>query len=163
MMSQIKAKAKYLSSNNRFFKYGHIFSTANKYLVLAWDPRKKIFSAGVNFPGNFHDSKSTLWCYAHDHAMDLPNGCVLACDSAFVTSKQLKGKIVKLKETTLEDGEKRMDEDKALTYTWKCAEQSSDILTRSFRRIRVNIPTDNLKCALLKWPRKLLHNCRTEA
>ena len=127
-------------------------------MALVWDPRGKVISAAANLHGNFHDSKSTLWCYAHDHVMALCDGHVLVCDSAFVTSEKLKGKMVKLKETTLEDGEEIMDEDKALTCTRKCTEWSSEILTRSFRRLRVKIPTDDLKCTLLHWSRALLHN-----
>ena len=149
MMSQIKTKVKDLSSNACFFKHGQICSTVNRNMLLVWDPRGKVVSAVSNLPWNFHDSKSTLWCYAHDHTITLPYGNVLACNSAFVTSENLKGKMVKLKETILEDGKESMDEDKVPTDARICSDRSSDILTMSFRRLRVKILTDNLMRAPL--------------
>ena len=94
--------------------------------------------------------------------MALPDGFVVVCDSAFMTSGKLKGKIVKLKETNLENGDERTDKDKALTHIRQCAEWDNNVLTESFRRLRVKIPTSNLKRALLQWPCLLLHNWRTE-
>ena len=60
--------------------------------------------------------------HTYDHVIDMPNGHVLACDSAFTTSGKLNGKIVKLKETALENGEERNDKDKVIAHVWKCDE-----------------------------------------
>ena len=54
--------------------------------------------------------------------MALLDGRSLVCDSVFVTSRKLKSKINTLKETTLEDGEERMDKYQALTHVQQCAE-----------------------------------------
>ena len=45
-----------------------------------------------------------MWCHVYDHRTTLPDGHALACDFTFMISRKLKGKIVKFKETTLEDG-----------------------------------------------------------
>ena len=94
--------------------------------------------------------------------MALPDGSVVVCDSTFMTSGKLKGKIIKLKETTIENGEERSEKDNALIHIRQCAEWGNNVLTRSFRRLRVKIPIENLKRALLQWSCLLLHNWRTE-
>ena len=63
----------------------------------------------MNLPRNFHDSKATLWCRIYDHLRALPDGYIVVCDSAFMTSGTLKNKLIKLKETTLEDGKERTE------------------------------------------------------
>jgi hypothetical protein len=88
----------------------------NRNLVLLWDLRGKIVDVGVNLPGNFHDSKSTMFCYIYNHIMALPNGYMVICDSAFMTSGRLEDKLIKLKDTTLKDGEKRSEVDKTQTH-----------------------------------------------
>ena len=100
---------------------------------------------GMNFRGNFHDSKSTLWCHIHDRIMSLPDGCALVCDSAFVTLRKLKGKIVELKEITLEHVKERTDKEKALNHIQQCDEWGNNVLIGEFSRLRVKILTNNLK------------------
>ena len=46
-------------------------SIVNKNLEVVWYPRGKVVDAGVNFHGNFHDSKSVVWHHAYDHAIDV--------------------------------------------------------------------------------------------
>ena len=145
---------------NRDYNGWH--STVNRNLVLVWDPQGKIVDAAVNLPGNFHDSKSTLWCRIYNHIMDLPDGYIVVCDSAFMTSGSLENKLIKLKETTLEDGQERSEKDMVLTHIRQCAEWGNNVLTGVFRRLRVKLPTDNLKRAVLQWSCILLHNWRTE-
>ena len=69
----------------------------NRNIVLFWDPYGKIVDAVVNCPGNFHDSKSTLWGNICKHIGAIPAGFIVVCDSAFETRGDLKGKLVKLK------------------------------------------------------------------
>ena len=45
--------------HNRNYNRHH--STVNRNLVLTQDPRKKLVNAGVNLPGNFHDSFVVLF------------------------------------------------------------------------------------------------------
>ena len=82
--------------------------------------------------------------------MALLDGRSLVCDSVFVTSRKLKSKINKLKETTLEDGEERMDKYQALIHVQQYAEWGNEFLTVVFRRICIKIPTNNLKYELLQ-------------
>ena len=48
--------------------------------------------------------------------MAILDWCVLVRDSDFMTSDNLSGKIIKLKETTLENVEDRTDKDKGITH-----------------------------------------------
>jgi len=105
---------------NRDYNGWHL--TVNRNLVLVWDPQGKIVDAAVNLPGNFHDSKSTLWRRIYNHIMDLPDGYIVVCNSAFMISGLLENKLIKLKETTLEDGEEKTEKDMALTHIRQCAE-----------------------------------------
>ena len=52
----------------------------NRNVVLVWDPYGKIVNAVVNCPGNFHDSKSTLWRNIYEHIVAMPAGFVVVCD-----------------------------------------------------------------------------------
>ena len=104
----------------------------NINLVLVYDPCGKIVGVGVSFPGNFHYSKSTVWYHAHNYAMSLPDRNTLSVNSNFVTSKKLKGEIVKLKVTSSDDGDKRTVKFKALTYAHQCAEWVNNTLTGEF-------------------------------
>ena len=73
-------------------------SDVNRNIVLLWDPYGKIIDAAVNTPGNFRDSKSSLWCDIYQHIEKLPDGFKIVCDSAFAIKGALEGKIVKLKD-----------------------------------------------------------------
>ena len=86
-----------------------------------------------------------MWCHAYDHTMDLLYGHTLMCGSFFKTRGKLKGKIVKLKETPLEDGDKMTDEDKAMNHVRKCSEWGHNVLTEAIHILRVKIPTENPK------------------
>ena len=77
--------------------------TTNRNLIIVWDTFGKIVDVGVNLPGNFHDSKSTLWCAIYEHIANLPDGYIVVCDSAFTTSGNLTGKLCKLKEVDSTD------------------------------------------------------------
>ena len=57
----------------------------NRNVVLLWDPYGKIVDAVINCPGNFHDSKSTLWGNIYDHIIAMPAGYIVVCDSDFET------------------------------------------------------------------------------
>ena len=106
-------------------------------LVLLWDPNGKIIDAGVNLPGNFHDSKSTLWCHIYDHISDLPDGYKVVCDSAFSTGGRMKDKLVKLKENTNNNDENKNDDEheKSLTHLRQCSEWGNNVLVSVFRRL----------------------------
>ena len=148
---------------NRDYNGWH--STVNRNMVLLWDPRGKFFDAGINLPGNFHDSKGTLWCHIYDHIAALPEGYVVVCDSAFNTGGNLKGKLVKLKEAPTGDEEiaqEKSDYEKSLTHLRQCSEWGNNVLTGVFRRLRTKLPTDNVKRATIQWCCILLHNWRTE-
>ena len=101
--------------------------------------------AGVNLPGNFHDSKSTLWCNIYDHIMALPDGYVVVCDSAFNTGGRLKGKLVKLAERKADDNSEKSGYEKSLTHLRQCSEWGNQVLTGAFRCMRTKLPTDNIK------------------
>ena len=107
------------SSQNR--DYNGWTGDVNRNLVLLWDPYGKIIDAAVNTPGNFHDSRSTLWCDIYKHVRKLPDGFKIVCDSAFATGGNLEGKILKLKEDSLCCDEKS-DHEKQLTHLRQCSE-----------------------------------------
>ena len=133
----------------------------NRNLVLLWDPYGKIIDAAVNTPGNFHDSRSTLWCDIYKHVRKLPDGFKIVCDSAFATGGNLEGKILKLKEDSLCCDEKS-DHEKQLTHLCQCSECGNQVLVGTFRRLKTQLPTDNVKRATIMWCTILLHNWRTE-
>jgi len=117
-------------------------------LVVVWDPEGKIVDVGVNLPGNFHDSKSTLWCHVYDHIAALPDGHIVVCDSAFTCSGDMEGKLYKLKDKKDKDGEWENSEptelDAMLTHIRQCAEWGNNVLTGCFRRLKQRLPTDNV-------------------
>ena len=135
---------------------------ANRNLVLVWDPFGKIVDAAVNTPGNFHDSRAALWCNIYDHITSLPEGFKVVCDDAFKTQGGLKGKLIKTKEEYKGDGHKRSSYDQTLTHLRQCSEWGNNILTGVFRRLRTNLPTDNIRRGYIMWTCILLHNWRTE-
>jgi len=141
-------------------------STVNQNMVLLWDPCGKIVDAGNNLPGNFHDSKATLWCHIYDHIAALPEGYIVVCDSAFNTGGNLKGKLVKLKEAPTGEekiAQKKSDNEKSLTHHLRqCSEWGNNVLTGVFCSLRTKLPTDNTKRATIQWCCILLHNWRTE-
>jgi hypothetical protein len=149
----------YLEQNR---DYNGWHSSVNRNLILLWDPNGKIIDAGVNLPGNFHDSKSTLWCNIYDHIESLPEGFVVVCDSAFNTGGKLKDKLVKLADAQFDETKEKSEYEKALTHLRKCSEWRNNILTGTFRRLKTKLPTDNLKRATLQWCCILMHNWRTE-
>jgi hypothetical protein len=145
---------------NRDYNGWH--SSVNRNLILMWDPNGKIIDAGVNLPGNFHDSKSTLWCNIYDHIIGLPEGYVVVCDSAFNTGGLLKTKLVKLKEEKHDENRTKTEYEKSLTHLRQCSEWGNNVLTGAFRRLKTSLPTDNLKRATIQWCCILLHNWQTE-
>ena len=133
----------------------------NRNLVLLWDPYGKIIDAAVNTPGNFHDSKSSLWCDIYQHIKKLPDGFKIVCDSDFATKGDLEGKIVKLKDdaTCYED---KTEHERQLTHLRQCSEWGNQVLVGAFRRLKTFLPTSNIKRATIMWCAILLHNWRTE-
>ena len=55
----------------------------HRNLILVWDVWGRIVDAGVNAPGNYHDSKTALWCNVSKHVKAVPDPYKVACDSAF--------------------------------------------------------------------------------
>ena len=88
----------------------------SRNLVLAWDPHRKGFDAGMSFPGKFNDSNSTRWHHSHDHMISLPDERAIVCYCTFATSRKLKGDMIKSKESNLEEIDERIEKDKTLTY-----------------------------------------------
>ena len=134
--------------------------------MVVWDPEGKIVDVCVNLPGNFHDSKSILWCHVYDHFAALPDGHIVVCDSAFTCSGDMEGKLYKLKDKKDKDGEWENSEptelDAMLTHIRQCAEWGNNVLTGCFRRLKQRLPTDNVKKARIQWCCILLHNWRTK-
>ena len=60
-------------------------------------PTQEDFACRSELSKEFHDSKSTLWYLICDHMMAITDGHLLVCDSDFMTSVKLSGKILKLK------------------------------------------------------------------
>ena len=133
----------------------------NRNLVLVWDPFGKVVDCGVNAPGCFHHSKITRWCNVYAHIVALPAPFKICCDDAFYTRGMLKDKIVKTKEEYSEDLV-RSFYDQSLTHLRQCSEWGNNVLTGCFRRLRTDIPTNNVKRATLFWACILMHNFRTE-
>ena len=69
----------------------------NRNVVLLWNSCGKIVDAIVNYPGNFHNSKSSLWGNIYNHMIAILVDLIVVCDSAFETRGNLKRKLVKLK------------------------------------------------------------------
>ena len=79
-----------------------------------------------------------------------------------MTIINLKDKLIKLKGTTLKNGEESMKKGMALTYIRQCTAWGNNVLTEFFRRLRFKLPKNDLKILLLKWSCALLHNWRTK-
>ena len=131
----------------------------NRNVVLLWDPCGMIVDAVVNTPGNFHDSKSTLWGNVYDHISTLPDGFKVVCDSAFETRGFLSGKLVKLKNA--DGGFAETSYDKSLTHLRQSSEWGNGVLCNAWRRLRMPLPTNNTNRGLLLWSCILMHNFRT--
>lgn len=129
-------------------------------MVLIWDPRGKIVDAAINLPGNFHDSKASMYGRLYDHIEKLPDPFCIVADSAFQSSGSLKDKVKKLDENKY--GKSKTDEEKALTHLRQGSEWGNHTLTGCFRRLKNRLPTDNDARALLQWSCILLHNFQTE-
>lgn len=84
----------------------------HRSLVLVWDPNGKIVDAGINLPGNFHDSKSSMYANLYNHIESLPDPYVIVADSAFQTVGKLEDKIKKLHENKF--GKKKQVKNKHL-------------------------------------------------
>lgn len=133
----------------------------NRNLVIVWDPNGKIVDAAVNTPGNYHDSKSALWCKMYEHVALLPHGYKCVCDDAFYTQGELEGKMVKTKET-FSEGAIPTSHDQSLTHLRQCSEWGNNVLTGVFRRLKTKLPTENIHRGYIMWCSILLHNWRTE-
>ena len=125
------------------------------------DPLGKIVDVGLNCPGNFHDSRMAAWCHVYNHILALPAPYKVACDSAFNTSGQLEGKLIKTKEE-YKEGKQRSSYDQSLTHLCQCSEWGNNGLTGVFRSLRGKLPTDNVQRGYIVWCCVLLHNWRTE-
>ena len=131
----------------------------NRNLVLLWSPDGLIVDAAVNCPGNFHDSKSTLWTGIYDHIANLPDGFIVVCDSAFVCTGRMEGKLVKLKDDR--NGFAFTGFDMSLTHLRQASEWGNGVLVNAFRRLRRPLPTDNVRRGHILWSCILMHNFRT--
>ena len=110
----------------------------NRNVVLLWDPCGKVVDAVVNTPGNFHDSKSTLWGNIYDHIVALPEGFIVVCDSAFETRGSLDGKLIKLKSDNR--GFAETSHDQSLTHLRQSSEWGNGVLCNSWRRLKTRLP-----------------------
>lgn len=132
----------------------------NRNLVLLWCPFGKIIDCVVNPPGNFHDSKSSMYGNLYSHIKKLPDPYKIVCDSAFYTQGKMKGKLVKTKEYV--EDEVPSDRDATLTHLRQCSEWGNNVLTGVFRRLKNELKTDNVRRGTTLWAAILLHNFRTE-
>jgi len=132
----------------------------HRSMVLIWDPKGKIVDAAINLPGNFHDSKASMYGRLYDHIQQLPDPFCIVADSAFQTGGSLKDKVRKLDENKY--GKTKTDEEKALTHLRQGSEWGNHTLTGCFRRLKNRLPTNNDSRAILQWSCILLHNFRTE-
>ena len=110
-------------------------------LVLVWDPFGKIVDAGINLPGNFHDSKGSMYANLYWHIESLKDPFVIVADSAFQATGELDGKIKKLDENKY--GKPKTDQEHALTHLRQSAEWGNNTLTGSFRRLKNRLPMNN--------------------
>ena len=131
----------------------------NRNVVLLWSPDGLIIDAAVNCPGNFHDSKSTLWTGMYDHIAALPDGFIVVCDSAFVCTGKMKGKLVKLRDD--KNGFAFTGFDESLTHLRQASEWGNGVLVNAFRRLRRPLPAENVRRAHILWSCILMHNYRT--
>ena len=115
----------------------------NRNVVLLWDPYGKIVDAVINCPGNFHDSKSTLWGRIYDHIVAIPAGYVVVCDSAFETRGDLAGKLVKLKGDN--GGFAETSYEMSLAHLRQSSEWGNGVLVNAWRRLKAPLPTNNTK------------------
>jgi hypothetical protein len=127
---------------------------------LVWDPFAKIVDAGINLPGNFHDSKGSMYANLYWHIESLKDPFVIVADSAFQATGELDGKIKKLDENMY--GKPKTDQEHALTHLHQSAEWGNNTLTGSFQRLKNRLPTNNNARAVLQWCCILLHNYHTE-
>ena len=125
-------------------------------IVLLLNPDGLIVDAAVNCPGNFQDNKSSLWAKIYNHIVAMPDGFVVVCDSAFHCKGPLAGKLVKLKED--KHGFAFSGYDKSLTHLRQSSEWGNAVLCNAFRRLKVKLPTDNVKRAHILWSCILMHN-----
>eukprot|EP00978_Attheya_sp_CCMP212_P010786 scaffold26270_cov60-Attheya_sp.AAC.2 len=116
--------------------------------LLLWNTYGKIVDAVVNTPGNFHDSKNALWGGG-------------ACDSAFYTRGGLEGRLVKSKDH--KKGEEKSGYDEQLTALRQSSEWGNNVLplTGVYRRLTVELPTENVSRACVMWSCIFLTNWRT--
>jgi hypothetical protein len=131
----------------------------HRSMVLIWDPKGKIIDAAINLPGNFHDSKASMYGRLYNHIEKLPDPFCIVADSAFQSVGSLKEKVRKLDENKY--GKTKTDEEKALTHLRQGSEWGNHTLG-CFRRLKNRLPTDNDARAILQWSCILLHNFRTE-
>ena len=68
----------------------------NQNLLLVWDPRGKIVDCTINAPGNFHDGKSARWGRIYNHILQIPQGFLTVCDSAFSTEEEFKLALIQM-------------------------------------------------------------------
>ena len=132
----------------------------HRSMVLIWDPKGKIIDAAINLPGNFHDSKASMYGHLYDHIEKLPDPFCIVADSAFQSVGSLKDKVRKLDENKY--GKTKSDEEKALTHLRQGSEWGNNTLVGCFRRLKNRLPTNNDARAILQWSCILLHNFRTE-
>jgi len=99
---------------------------------LLWDSFGKIVDCVVNPPGSFHDSRSCMYGNIYRHVKEYVEGLVAS------------------------------DRDATLTHLRQASEWGNNVLTGVFRRLKNELPTDNVHRATILWTAVLLHNFRTE-
>lgn len=154
-------------------------SDHNRNMLFLWSPEGKIIDCGLNFPGNFHDSKSAVWSNVYEHIADLPTGFKVACDSAFYTRGKLSGKLVKLKKKNEfdfeddRDGDGDGDGDKqkthaekehgaSLTHLRQVSEWGNGSLLKVFKRLNLPLVCSNEHRLQVQWCCVLLFNFRVD-
>ena len=133
----------------------------NRNCIFVWSPSGKVIDCVVNAPGNFHDSKSCYWGNIYDHIKKLPDPYLAVCDSAFKTSGDMSGKLVKLKEGN-ENTMDKSEYERSLTHLRQASEWGNGCLTKVFRRVVSKLPTCQMRRELILWCSVLLLNFRTE-
>ena len=143
--------------NADYSGYGHDCFRNN---VLLWDTFGKICDCSLNAPGNFHDSKNAFYGRIYRHIRKLPEPYRIVSDDAFYSKGDLEGKIIKSKyEANFED---KTDAAQQTTHLRQPSEWGNNTLTGAFRRLKMDMPTDNVERAYILWTCVLLTNWRTE-
>jgi hypothetical protein len=91
-------------------------------------------------PGNFHDSKGSIYETLYWHIESLTDPFAIVADTAFQASGDLERKITKLDENKY--GKTKTYEEHALTHLHQSAIWGNNTLTGCFRRLKNHLPTN---------------------